>query len=105
MLGAAIGCSADAVACNALDEQAVAREVELLSTQIGDDLLMSEEQVASLLKIEPKTLQNQRFARPEVVPPYVEFPGRRGVLYPRHEVLRFIAQRILLSRGRRIHKL
>lgn len=95
----------DAAACSELDEGAVLREMGILSAQTPGGPLMSEAEVAKLLKLKPKTMQNKRHSKPGQVPPHVRFPGRKGVLYCRDAVMRFIAQTTLLARSRRIHRL
>lgn len=96
----------DFVACNALDEQAVAREMHLLAAHSpGGGPLMSEAEVAEFIRCDPKTLQNIRHECAEAVPLHTQMPGNRGVVYARHDVLRFVAQRLLLAKARRIHRL
>lgn len=93
------------VACNEPNESALAAEVERLTRLMAGEPTLSEEQVAAILKRAPKTLQNQRLASPDLVPPFVQMPGSRGVIYMRDDVIRFVAIQILNTRGRRIHRL
>ncbi len=93
------------VACNDLNEVALAAEIERLTRLMQGEPTMSEEQVAALLQKDAKTIQNRRLANPETVPPFVCMHGFKGVVYMREDVIRFMAIQILNTRGRRINKL
>lgn len=93
------------VACNELNEVALAAEIERLTRLMQGEPTMSEEQVAALLQKDAKTIQNRRLANPETVPPFVCLSGFKGVVYMRDDVIRFLAIQILNTRGRRINKL
>jgi hypothetical protein len=93
------------VACNDINEVALAAEIERLTRLMQGEPTMSEEQVAALLQKDAKTIQNRRLANPETVPPFVCMSGFKGVVYMRDDVIRFLAIQILNTRGRRINKL
>jgi hypothetical protein len=93
------------VACNDLNEVALAAEIDRLTRLMPGEPTMSEEQVAALLQKDAKTIQNRRLANPETVPPFVCMHGFKGVVYMRDDVIRFLAIQILNTRGRRINKL
>lgn len=93
------------VACNELNADALAIEIDRLTRLMPGEPTLSEEQVAAILKRAPKTLQNQRLSSPELVPPFVQMHGSRGVIYMRDDLVRFMAIQILNTRGRRIHRL
>lgn len=93
------------VACNELNESALATEIARLTRLMPGEPTLSEEQVAAILKRAPKTLQNQRLASPELVPAFVQLPGSRGVIYMRDDVIRYMAIQILNTKGRWVHRL
>lgn len=93
------------VACNDINEVALAAEIDRLTRLIKGEPTMSEEEVAALLQKDAKTIQNRRLANPETVPPFVCMHGFKGVVYMRDDVIRFLAIQILNTRGRRINKL
>ncbi len=94
----------DNVACSALDQQAIEREIEQLDRLIKAEPFLSEQDVAALLGCKVKTLQNRRHANPDAGPIHVRLLGSKGVTYPRHHMLQYLACKILMARGRRIHR-
>lgn len=93
------------VVASELKDSALAVEIERLTRLMPGEPTMSEEQVAALLKKDPKTIQNRRLCNPETVPPFVYMHGYKGVVYMRDDVIRFMAIQILNTRGRRVHRI
>ena len=95
----------EGVACNEVNEIALNQEIEILTRMMPGEPVMSEQEVSDLLKKDLKTVQNRRFANPASLPPFVQIPGQRGVVYMRHDVIRYLATLAVSARGRRVHRL
>lgn len=95
----------EGVACNVVNEVALQQEIDTLTRLMPGEPVMSEHELSALLKKDLKTIQNRRLVNPESLPPFVQIPGQRGVVYMRHDVIRYLATLAVSARGRRVHRL
>lgn len=95
----------EGVAYNAVNDFALQQEIDTLTRLMTGAPVMSEHELSALLMKDLKTIQNRRLVNPESLPPFVQIPGQRGVVYMRHEVIRYLATLAVSARGRRVHRL
>lgn len=83
-------------------------EIDAISARLRSELGLGpyadDTEVAKLLRVSRKTLQNDRSAKRPRYPLSIRFGGSRVPRYPRGDVIAWMALEEFLSRRRRIHR-
>ena len=83
-------------------------EIDAISTRLRSELELGpyadEAEIAKLLRVSRKTLQNDRSTKRPRYPLSIRFGGSRVPRYPRGDVIAWMALEEFLSRRRRIYR-
>lgn len=99
------GAAAPRVDLSAVRDDALMRARALVDPLVPLTPFLSDAEVAWLLNLAKKTVQNLRAAGSNRVPPYVRLQGCVGVVYVRDAVVDHLAALVVASQGRTVHRI